>query len=256
MVVPRQDPRTRRRYDTRSAIAYCKLDIIRMDSYGKMMSLVADAVAVPLVVLLFNVFGIMTPLMFDAMGVLLGIAVALNVVMPWWFSDMGNHASFDGLVPVSRNHQVDGRYLFLLVNMAIIIFDMVISGVIMALFGTEIAAFEVVFATLYSMLIFALLSAVLVPVLYRFGFGKGIRAIMIGAFAVCLVLGVLMGFAASSADLRRWLNGLLEIIAGVVRAIADSSFPGLGALIAVAVCAAAIAISHQVSRRIWNSHEM
>ncbi|TPF97253.1 hypothetical protein EP30_03150 [Bifidobacterium sp. UTCIF-39] len=145
---------------------------------------------------------------------------------------------------------------FLLLNMAIIIFDMAISGVIMALFGAGITVSEVVFAALYSMLIFALLSALLVPVLYRFGFGKGIRVLMVGAFAVFLVLGVLMGLAVSSADLRRWLNGLLEIVAGAVRAIADSPFPGLGALIAVAVCAASIAISHRVSRRIWNGHEM
>lgn len=238
------------RNTVRAIVNVCRLDIQRGLGGGKYTAL--------LMVLLLPALAALMGFSSDNMpsdmpfGVLTGAGCgmfAMTAMYVFFYESQGKSGWMNGVIPVSRVHQVLGRYLFMALVGVVMAAELGVCALIMnAMRGADAgmlwsdADTGIVFGALVP---FVLVESLMYPLLYRFPAQKAIIAAMIALFAA------LFGFIALTDILPE------SAIAGLIEAVAWLSDHAVASILAsVAAVAAALGVSILCSVRIYRAKEL
>ena len=233
----------------------CRLDVCRVLS--------SSPASTVLVLLFAPIFSLLMGLVLQAgdlgsgaasmyEGAIAGACTGLFVVLTtyvFFYESQGHGLWMNGVVPISRAHQVLGRYLFLLVSGGLFVVEMIVCTLIanamsVAGFGSLWSA-ENTQSVAVSMVMFLLLEALMYPLLYRFPLQKAITMAFVTVF-VLLLVGFFLSQILPDAILVDLQQGADWLVGHVVVSI----------VIATAVALAALAVSLLCSLRIYRVKEL
>ena len=187
-------------------------------------------------------------------GGVFGAAIYIYVLIlmyPFMYEQQGHGGWMNGLMPVSRRHQVAGRYLLLLTSAGLLLVSCLLTWGGLAVVGAAGAGY---FGWISVCLIwvYLIMVSLLCPLMYRFS----IQRVGIWFMVVVLVLC----FAA--------VGGLTAVTALVPKAVLDRAIDGVVALadnmmlipilavIGIATAGLALAVSFRVSCRCYLAKEL
>lgn len=237
--------------NTLRAIAnVCRLDIQRGLGGGKYTAC--------LMVLMLPALAALMGLSSDAMpsdmtfGVLTGAGCgmfAMTAMYVFFYESQGKSGWMNGVIPVSRVHQVLGRYLYMAAVGVVMAVELGVCALIMkAVGGTNDgvlwsgADMGIVFGSVVS---FVLVESLMYPLLYRFPVQKAIIAAMILFFVVLFGLIALADFLPESTQ-----TDVLEAVAWLGDHAVASTLASVTALVV------ALAVSILCSARIYRAKEL
>ena len=193
-------------------------------------------------------------------GSVIGIGCFLTLY-PFFYEDQGDHRRINGLIPISRAHQVVGRYLFVLACLLIILLDLAavrllawtgtaLAGGVEATGGAASLGRDILFGPLLPTLVVMVMDALAMPLLYRYPPAVMMRIISI-AFVCCVAVGAILIWGLPKllpASAMSALTSAIGALAGV---------PPSGAMLAFTLVAvAAYALSSLPSRRFHRAKEL
>lgn len=190
-----------------------------------------------------------------AFGGLYGSFLYVYVLIPMYafmYEERDHGMWLNGIMPVSRAHQVVARYLLMFVSAALLLVSYLLAWAALAAGGAGNvgSAWTSIFAFLWAYLI---TQSVMCPVFYRFGTQKAlVWFAVIAMVAFCAIMG---GLALAATLLPQGsVDGWVGSVLAFVTTVASRPMPLI--LIGVVTAALALAVSFRVSVRIYQAKEL
>ena len=233
-----------------------RLDMRRFNSQGRYMLLFFTAVMPVIMVamtLLMNGMAVGA-----AAAVVNGAFYGVFAVIPFYvfiYENQSGAGRLNGIIPVSRAHQVTARYLFMLAATVLFCLDFTVYTFVMNLLGHtalwSAGDTRTIAGTFVGYLVF---ESILYPLLYRFPAQRALVVICgavfvgsMGIVALMLALVTLLGEARVNAFLD-------AVVAPVIDALAADA--NMAAVLAVVAALVVCAVSFVVSVRFYSGKEL
>ncbi len=181
-------------------------------------------------------------------GAAIGGAVSsflmLNITL-FSYEQMNNHNWMNGIVPISRNHQILGRFAFLIVCDLVAGLEVAVSiacaGIIM---HEPVKVTDAIGFAAMTVLTLVLLNAIVQPFLYRFSPYRAMAAIIL---SIGVIVGTVIGLRKALPEFEKTVEQLAEAISRH-QAIALAAFLIIDVL--------ALAFSSKISLHIYGSKDI
>ena len=154
----------------------------------------------------------------------------LNITL-FSYEQMNNHHWMNGIVPINRNHQILGRFAFLIVC----------DGIIM---HEPVKVTDAIDFAAMTVLTLVLLNAIVQPFLYRFSPYRAMAAIIL---SIGVIVGTVIGLRKALPEFEKTVEQLAEAISRH-QAIALAAFLIIDVL--------ALAFSSKISLHIYGSKDI
>ena len=168
----------------------------------------------------------------------------LNITL-FSYEQMNNHHWMNGIVPISRNHQILGRFAFLIVCDLVAGLEVAVSiacaGIIM---HEPVKVTDAIGFAAMTVLTLVLLNAIVQPFLYRFSPYRAMTAIIL---SIGVIGGTVIGLCKALPELEKTVEQLAEAISRH-QAIALAAFLIIDVL--------ALAFSRKISLHIYGSKDI
>lgn len=168
----------------------------------------------------------------------------LNITL-FSYEQMNNHHWMNGIVPINRNHQILGRFAFLIVCDLVAGLEVAVSiacaGIIM---HEPVKVTDAIGFAAMTVLTLVLLNAIVQPFLYRFSPYRAIAAIIL---SIGVIVGTVIGLRKALPEFEKTVEQLAEAISRH-QAIALAAFLIIDVL--------ALAFSSKISLHIYGSKDI
>ena len=226
--------------------AQMRLDAMRVFSQGAFITCFFLLITPVLAFVIPLVTGDISAAAGGALSGMIGGVGFMITLYPFLFEEQGEHRRVNGLIPISRTHQVAGRYLFVLMWLLVLLLDFTVLRVLtwcgMALsVGVDAAGdLGVLLSAVASTLVIMLLDALIMPLLYRYALTKVTQIIGV-VIGCCIVFGALLAWGLPKLLPESAMDALGAAMTALAGA-ADSS--PLGTML---VCTLAAAAAYMLS---------
>lgn len=168
----------------------------------------------------------------------------LNITL-FSYEQMNNHHWMNGIVPINRNHQILGRFAFLIVCDLVAGLEVAVSiacaGIIM---HEPVKVTDAIGFAAMTVLTLVLLNAIVQPFLYRFSPYRAMAAIIL---SIGVIVGTVIGLRKALPEFEKTVEQLAEAISRH-QAIALAAFLIIDVL--------ALAFSSKISLHIYGSKDI
>lgn len=240
----------------RQILCSFRLDLHRLNSQGK-GTLLFILLGLPAFMVLLNVaMGAESSVSAAASGGTMGGVVGALAVMPmniFAYENQGQGRWLNGLIPVSRSHQVAGRYATLLMFALLVLVECVLCLGIAALISGQPWSGEATRTVLASTIGYLVAEAIAYPMLYRFQAQQAMLMLFGGLIGLGVALVALVWLAAkvlpaaALAALAAWSASVGDLLAGGMVWVAP---------LAIAAALLVLAVSFAISLRIYRHKEL
>lgn len=179
----------------------------------------------------------------NGMGIGVFAMTSLNI---FFYEQQGQHDWMSGIVPISRTHQVLGRYCYLMVIAVLMSVELLVSSLILRLMygGFLPGGMGVKSTNIVALVTVLLLASILYPLLYRFAYQRAITVSFVVAF----------GLFAAAFLLARFMPDALEALLNAVQWLVGHT--AWFALVGISLVVVMLAVSILCSLRIYRAKEL
>ena len=147
--------------------------------------------------------------------------VTASAVYPFSVSEKNGMERLYGILPISKKHLVLGRYLFTcLWGLTVLLFSVIVQPIILNFIGEKIETSDIIYAVVFSVIMFTAVTAFQFPGFYKHGSIKG-RNFGLIPLAIYLALFWIIGRLDYDATIEAFIdaNPVIAIITVIVISI-------------------------------------
>lgn len=177
-------------------------------------------------------------------GAAIGGAASLNITL-FSYEQINNHHWMNGIVPINRNHQILGRFAFLIACDLVVGLEVAVSIACASIIMHEpVKVTDAIGFAAMTVLTLVLLNAIVQPFLYRFSPYRAMAAIIL---SIGVIVGTVIGLRKALPEFEKTVEQLAEAISRH-QAIALATFLIIDVL--------ALVFSSKISLHIYGSKDI